>query len=329
MKALILIALVLASASARLTWKQMQMPIIQSVNSNPTSTWVAGHNSYFDDMSVEDIKGLMGSLGTPAWLKLDESPTVPQEAPESFDVRDAWPACTSTREIRDQGPCGSCWAFGAVEAITDRICIASNQGTTNVRISSEDLLTCCGFTCGSGCNGGYPASAWRWWVNSGIVSGNLYGQNDYCQPYAFPPCSHHVDGTYLPCESTKPTPRCSRSCVEGYDIPYNDDKKYGKSSYSVSGIDKIKTEIQTYGSVEGSFQVYEDFLTYKSGVYVHQSGSYLGGHAIKVLGWGVENGQEYWLCANSWNNEWGDKGYFKIGFGQCGIDSGMVAGQVA
>lgn len=68
----------------------------------------------------------------------------------------------------------------------------------------------------------------------------------------------------------------------------------------------------TNGPIEASFSVYEDFLTYKSGVYKHTTGSYLGGHAIKVLGWGVEGGEDYWLCANSWNNEWGANGYFKI-----------------
>lgn len=44
------------------------------------------------------------------------------------------------------------------------------------------------------------------------------------------------------------------------------------------------------------------------GVYQHVSGSAVGGHAIKVLGWGVENGVPYWLCANSWNTDWGDNG---------------------
>jgi len=55
----------------------------------------------------------------------------------------------------------------------------------------------------------------------------------------------------------------------------------------------------------------------------------LGGHAIKVLGWGVENNINYWLCANSWNNSWGDQGFFKIKQGDCGIDNGMVAGLIA
>lgn len=53
--------------------------------------------------------------------------------------------------------------------------------------------------------------------------------------------------------------------------------------------------------------MYADFLSYKSGVYQHMSGQELGGHAIKILGWGVENSTPYWLVANSWNEDWGDK----------------------
>lgn len=45
-----------------------------------------------------------------------------------------------------------------------------------------------------------------------------------------------------------------------------------------------------------------------SGVYQHVTGSELGGHAVKVLGWGEENGTPYWLVANSWNSDWGDNG---------------------
>lgn len=50
------------------------------------------------------------------------------------------------------------------------------------------------------------------------------------------------------------------------------------------------------------------FFVLISGVYQHVSGSEVGGHAIKMLGWGVENGVPYWLCANSWNTDWGDNG---------------------
>ncbi len=129
---------------------------------------------------------MMGTLPTPEWLRLPESELgVINALPTAFDAREQWPKCKSIFEIRDQSTCGSCWAFGAVEAISDRICITSGQ-EVQTRISSEDLLTCCGFSCGQGCNGGYTASAWRYWVTTGIVTGNLYGETDYCSPYYFP-----------------------------------------------------------------------------------------------------------------------------------------------
>lgn len=84
----------------------------------------------------------------------------------------------------------------------------------------------------------------------------------------------------------------------------------------------------TNGPVEVAFTVYADFPTYKSGVYSYTTGAELGGHAVKMLGWGTENGVDYWLIANSWNNGWGDNGFFKIkrGTNECGIESEVVAG---
>ncbi|XP_054868648.1 cathepsin B-like [Amphiprion ocellaris] len=70
----------------------------------------------------------------------------------------------------------------------------------------------------------------------------------------------------------------------------------------------IQTEIYKNDPVEGAFKVYEDFVLYKSGVYQHVSGSAVGRHAIKILGWGEEDGVSYWLCVNSWNTDWGDNG---------------------
>ena len=76
--------------------------------------------------------------------------------------------------------------------------------------------------------------------------------------------------------------------------------------------------------------VYADFVNYKSGVYHHVSGQLLGGHAIRILGWGNEDGTDYWLVANSWNEDWGDQGFFKIvkGKDECGIEDGAVAGLI-
>lgn len=49
-----------------------------------------------------------------------------------------------------------------------------------------------------------------------------------------------------------------------------------------------------------------------SGVYYHKRGDAVGGHAVKILGWGIQDDVPYWLCANSWNTLWGESGFFKI-----------------
>lgn len=85
----------------------------------------------------------------------------------------------------------------------------------------------------------------------------------------------------------------------------------------------------SFGPVETGFTVYEDFPAYKSGVYSHQTGKSLGGHAVKFIGWGVEKDVPYWIVANSWNDDWGEKGFFRIkrGNNECGIENSVVAGQ--
>lgn len=305
-----------------------QDAIIQEVSSQ-SPLWVSGHNHYFDGQTMDEIKILMGSLETPEEIKLPlKNVEELKDIPTNFDSRTAWPNCESIQEVRDQSTCGSCWAFGAVEAISDRICIHSNQ-TLQTRISAEDLLTCCGFSCGNGCNGGYPSAAWSYWKNTGIVTGWLYNTTEYCLPYTFAPCNHHVDGKYPNCSSTKPTPKCTKTCISSYGTNYTQDKHHGASAYSIANnVAKIQTEIMTNGPVEVSFTVYNDFLTYKSGVYHHVSGAALGGHAVKMIGWGVENNTPYWLLANSWNEGWGDQGFFKIkrGNNECGIEGSVVAG---
>ncbi|XP_036405895.1 cathepsin B-like [Megalops cyprinoides] len=290
------------------------------------TTWKAGHN--FHNVDYSYVKRLCGTL-----LKGPKLPVMVQYAgdgklPKNFDPREHWPNCPTLKEIRDQGSCGSCWAFGAAEAISDRLCIHSN-GKISVEISSEDLLTCCS-DCGMGCNGGYPSAAWDYWTSEGLVSGGLYDSHVGCRPYSIPPCEHHVNGTRPPCTGEGgDTPRCLTQCEEGYSPSYKQDKHYGKRSYSVpSEQQQIMSELYKNGPVEGAFTVYEDFLLYKTGVYQHVTGSALGGHAIKILGWGEENGTPYWLAANSWNTDWGDNGYFKIlrGEDHCGIESEIVAG---
>lgn len=66
-------------------------------------------------------------------------------------------------------------------------------------------------------------------------------------------------------------------------------------------------------------------MNYKSGIYHYTGGDKLGGHAVKIIGWGSENGVNYWICANSWSTKWGMNGFFNIEFGQVNIDSSTYA----
>ena len=73
------------------------------------------------------------------------------------------------------------------------------------------------------------------------------------------------------------------------------------SAYSVgTTVAAIATEILTNGPIEVAFDVYQDFFSYTSGVYVHKTGSLAGGHAVKMIGWGTLSGVAYWTVSNSW-----------------------------
>jgi cathepsin B len=113
-------------------------------------------------------------------------------------------------------------------------------------------------------------------------------------------------------------------------VEYPTDKKRATSVYGVIGEKAMQLEIMTNGPISVALTVFEDFETYSSGVYSHVKGGPLGGHAIKMIGWGVEKGVPYWTCVNSWNDAWGEKGTFRIlrGKNECGIESEGVAGEV-
>nr|AGN52668.1 cathepsin B [Channa striata] len=321
----LLLAACLSVSLARPQFHSLSSEMVNYINKINT-TWKAGHNFHNVDSSY--IQKLCGTKLNGPKLPVLLQYTGDVKLPKQFDAREQWPNCPTLKEIRDQGSCGSCWAFGAAEAISDRVCIQS-KGKVNVEISAEDLLTCCD-SCGFGCNGGYPSAAWDFWTNSGLVTGGLYDSHIGCRPYTIAPCEHHVNGSRPPCTGEGgDTPKCVYKCQPGYTPTYRRDKHFGKTSYSVlSTEEEIQAEIYKNGPVEGAFTVYEDFVLYKSGVYQHVSGSAVGGHAIKVLGWGEENGVPYWLCANSWNTDWGDNGFFKFlrGSDHCGIESEIVAG---
>ncbi|CAH3014338.1 unnamed protein product [Porites evermanni] len=268
--------------------------------------WKATVYKQFAGMDWSDAKKMLGSYGP--WPK-DSPPKlvkqdVANEIPDSFDARTKWPG--SIHEIRNQGDCGSCWAFGASEVLSDRFAIVSSN-RINVVLSAQQLVDC--NTVNHGCNGGWPLKAWQYMSEVGLLTVQCYGE------YTAKTGTCRFNGSSI------------TQCPSGYGTP----RFYkAENAYTVKqSVEAIQTEIMTNGPVEAAFTVYQDFFSYRSGVYIHTSGQQVGGHAIKMLGWGRSSeGVDYWICANSWGPKWGMDGFFYIrrGTNECGIESGVTAG---
>ncbi|KPA80405.1 Cysteine peptidase C (CPC) [Leptomonas pyrrhocoris] len=295
---------------------------IAEINAKAKGQWTASaeNGHVITGKSRDEIRRLMGvrdmrndALPQRVFTKQE----LARDIPESFDSAENWPQCKTISEIRDQSSCGSCWAIAATESMSDRYCTLRN--ITDRRISTGDLLSCC-IVCGMGCNGGFPSAAWMWWVWTGLTT-------ETCQPYPFAPCAHHTNSSKYPaCPSTiYDTPSCNSTCTNSQDKMV---KYKGTSSYGVRDEEGYQRELMAGGPFEVAFDVYADFTAYKSGVYSHVTGERLGGHAVRLVGWGVQNGVKYWKIANSWNGDWGDNGYFLIkrGENECGVESTGVSG---
>ncbi|KAE9418661.1 hypothetical protein Angca_010244, partial [Angiostrongylus cantonensis] len=292
--------------------------------------YVNKHQQLFKAEERADIGALRRKVMKSKYVNRNEKPRLDKtedddsKIPDSFDARIKWSHCPSISYIRDQSQCGSCWAVSAAEAMSDRACIQSDGGI-QIEVSDTDILACCGESCGNGCEGGGLIEAWEYFKQYGACSGGDYGEADVCKPYVFHPCGHHRKEKYYgKCPNHMfPTPSCKRVCQSGYNKSYEKDKIYGKSAYMVPNDETlIQKEIMKNGPVQAAFSVFEDFSHYKSGIYVHTAGQQDGGHAVKLIGWGVEGGIKYWLVANSWSVDWGENGYFRIlrGVNHCGIE---------
>jgi len=296
----ILIALALGEEIA------VSSKMIREINSKQSS-WKAGQN-HITRMPKSQARRLLGLDAESMRSKVSRLPKKEfsekqiRDLPESFDSRIQWPNCSSIKEIRDQKQCGSCWAFGAVESMSDRHCIHKHEER---RFSAEDMASCGRgllTQCGTCSKGGEPECAWYYYTHHGVVS-------EECYPY-----SAGNDTSY--------TPECKKNCTGNPKLDWDADKRKGKHSYILVGESKMMADIVENGPIEATMFVYEDFYSYESGIYHHTSGSYQGGHAIKMLGYGEEDGEKYWICANSWDVDWGEDGFFRIrrGHNDCFIE---------
>lgn len=187
--------------------------------------------------------------------------------------------------VRDQGACGSCWAFATTAALESAALIANVTSSTDLNLSEQLLVSCSG--AGNCEQGGYIDYASDYLRDTGLAL-------ETCYPYI------GNDG------------RCNDACPSWQDSSYRiSNWRYVANGSATSGA--LKNGLYTYGPLIVTMYVYEDFYYYyDTGVYTYTSGDFLGGHAVLLVGY--DDAGQYFIAKNSWGSGWGESGYFRIAY---------------
>lgn len=231
-----------------------------------------------------DIGQLCGLVEPPNWRQNSLfSPPVAslQVLPSSFDWRDYGGGLTP---VRDQGNCGSCWAFSVVGSLESQIKIKCGISED---LSEQYLISCIGNEFG------YDYSC---------AKGGWFEAHYYHQWYGAVP------------ESEFPYVARDTACGGPYSHPYQIDS-WSYLGDGVPSVESIKQAIYSYGPVSAAMCAGPLFHAYGSGIFNSDEASYCNGgvnHAIVLVGWNDQEG--YWILRNSWGSWWGDNGYMKIAY---------------
>lgn len=263
--------------------------------------WVAGETSITKLTPAQRKKrvGLVKPL-----VSMEENQALQQEqaflaavaAPASFDWRSATGTFTGNfvTPIRDQGNCGSCWAFATVAAAESQVLMGRNTPGGNLDISEQTLVSC---AASGDCNGGYINRAADYICATGVPEET---------------CFHY----------TATNNACGNACSGWTDNAYRLNGWHWVATYNPT-VEGLKNALVTYGPLVTTMDVYSDFYSYKSGVYSRVGGTYEGGHAVLLVGY--NDAGQYFIVKNSWGTYWGESGYFRIAYSQ--LDNVVGFGQ--
>ncbi|OVA03798.1 Peptidase C1A [Macleaya cordata] len=192
--------------------------------------------------------------------------------------------------VKNQGHCGSCWTFSTTGALEAAYKQAFGKA---ISLSEQQLVDCAGAFNNFGCNGGLPSQAFEYIkYNGGLETEEAY-------PYT------GVGGS------------CKFSS-QNVGI-----KVLDSVNITQGAEDELKHAVALVRPVSIAFEVIHEFRLYKGGVFTSDACGSTPmdvNHAVLAVGYGVENGVPYWLIKNSWGEDWGDNGYFKMEMGKnmCG-----------
>jgi len=230
-------------------------------------------------------------ISTRPKLGTEQKPKEVAALPTSVD----WVSKGVVTPVKNQGDCGSCWAFSTTGSIECEYAIKNGQLNS---LSEQQLVDCSYAEGNEGCDGGLMDQAFEYVIKEG----GLCSESEY--PYT------GTDGT---CKAT--------SCGTKYDAikSYTDvttDDATALETAVAAGCVSVAIEADQYA-----------FQYYSSGVLTGLCGTSLD-HGVLVVGYGTAGTQDYWLVKNSWGTSWGEDGYVQIcrncdkngGAGECGID---------
>lgn len=252
-------------------------------------SWEAGETEITPYLDAEG-RGLFGlSLGEPERLSLMEEAMTEEPAtllaaappPPSIDWRNV-NGHNWVTGIRNQGTCGSCVAFATCAVLESRAKRSQSDSNLTIDLSEAHL-----FFCGAGmaCDRG-------WNFDPALI---------FCRDHGV---GQEADFPYTPMNQP-----CTSISPEVQVTSWNRE---------VSQLER-KQAVAQNGPVIAGMRVFEDLYYYHSGVYQHVAGRFRGLHAVAVIGY--DDPQQHWIVKNSWGTNWGDQGFMRIGYGECGLDT--------
>eukprot|EP01016_Furgasonia_blochmanni_P026320 TRINITY_DN27_c0_g1_i4.p1 TRINITY_DN27_c0_g1~~TRINITY_DN27_c0_g1_i4.p1 ORF type:complete len:416 (-),score=171.63 TRINITY_DN27_c0_g1_i4:278-1525(-) len=228
----------------------------------------------FADLTGEEFKAKYLTLKAPSQRTLNIAYLDTTNAPDSVD----WREKGIVGKVKDQGQCGSCWAFSAIAALE---ALNAQKNGTYQSFSEQELVDCSTSYGNQGCNGGLMDYAFQYVQANGIESDKTY-------PYR---------ARDQRCKASKGS---SVFQINGFqDVPPNDNDQL--EAAVAQGVVSVAIEADTQ-----VFQFYED------GIIDDESCGTELDHGVAAVGYGKEKGKSFWIVRNSWGGSWGDKGYVKI-----------------
>jgi len=208
------------------------------------------------------------------------------EADHALPSQLVWGA-NCIHQVRNQGSCGSCWAFAIADMVADRCCMLT--GKDQGLLSPQELVSC--DTSGQGCQGGIPSKALDYVIKKGGL----------------------VQETCFPYKAQKVA--CTNKCSDGRTF---DNARVCKCTArkTCTTVNVMKTCLKD-GPISVGFEVSRSLMNYKSGIY-ECDGSFIGRHAVVAVGYS-ESPKCHWIIRNSWGTTWGMQGYLHMACQTCKV----------